>query len=128
MTNLDVANRFFDALLAGDRDALEALFAPGATFWQNFNPGSTQARHEFLPRFAALAGLIPEVHFENVRRTGTPAGFVEQHTLAGTTPAGEEFAAHGCFLGTVENGQITRIEEWLDSAQLEPLRRARRAS
>ncbi len=127
MTNLDVANRFFNGLLAGDAEALEAVFAPGATFWQNFSDG-IQRRDEFLPRFGRLASLVTDLHFEDVRRTGTSAGFVEQHTLCGVTPAGEPMAIRGCFLGTVQDGQITAIEEYLDSAQLAPLMAARRKS
>ena len=122
--NLDVANRFFDALIAGDRDGLDAVFADDAVFWQNFALTEIP-KSDFLPRFAGLKGMVRDLHFEDVRRASTPSGFVEQHTLCGTAPSGETFAAHGCFLGTVENGRISRIEEWLDAAQLAPLARAR---
>ena len=120
MTNLDVANRFFNGLLAGDRAELEAVFAPGATFWQNF-AGTMQQREDFLPAFASLARIVSDLHFEDVRRTGTPGGFVEQHSLCGVTRSGEQLAVRGCFVGTVADGQITAIEEYLDSVQLAPL-------
>ena len=126
MTNLDVANRFFNALLAGDGAALDGVFSQDAIFWTNFS-GKEQHRREFIPRFAALASTMPGLHFENVRRTATPAGFVEQHTLCGETPDGGKLAAHGCFIVTVVDGRITRLNEYIDSGQLAPLTR-RRAS
>ncbi len=124
MTNLDIANRFFNALLAGDADGLDRLLAPSAIFWQNFD-GREIPREEFLPGWAGLSKAVRDLHFEDVRRTGTSAGFVEQHTLAGVTPAGQPFAIHGCFIATVEAGQIIRLNEYLDSAQRAPLLAAR---
>ena len=124
MTNFDVANRFFNALLAGDGTALNGLFSRDAVVWTNFS-GQEQQRREFLPRFAALAATVPGLHFENVRRTATAAGFVEQHTLCGDTPEGGKLAAHGCFIVTVVDGRITRLNEYIDSVQLGPLARRR---
>ncbi len=120
MSNVALANRFFDALLAGDGATLDAVFAPEALFWQNF-AGREIPKSEFLPGFASLAARVPDLHFEDVRRTGTPTGFVEQHTLAGTAPSGEPFAIRGCFVVTVREGRITRLNEYLDSAQRRPL-------
>ena len=120
MTNLDIANRFFNALLAGDATELDSLFAKDATFWQNFS-GRDQHRDNFLPGFAKLVGMITDLQFENVRRIGTASGFVEQHTLRGTTASGAALAAHGCFIAQVKDGKIDRVEEYLDGAQLAPL-------
>lgn len=120
MTNLDIANRFFNALLAGDATELDSLFAKDATFWQNFS-GRDQQRDNFLPGFSKLAGIITDLRLDNVRRTGTASGFVEQHTLCGVTASGAELAAHGCFIAQVNDGKIARIEEYLDGAQLAPL-------
>jgi uncharacterized protein len=124
VTNLEIANRFFAALLTGDGPALNRLFAPGAIFWQNFD-GREIPRAEFLPGWAGLATSVTGLRIEDVRRTGTPTGFVEQHTLAGTTTLGESFAIHGCFIATVADGRITRLNEYLDSAERQPLVAAR---
>lgn len=120
MTHLDVADAFFEALLAGDGSALDRLFSPYATFFTNFS-GVTQHRDHFLTSFAALAGTVRNLRFENVRRVGNKDGFVEQHTLCGTTASGEELAVHGCFVFEVVEGEITHIDEYVDSAQLAPL-------
>jgi ketosteroid isomerase-like protein len=122
VTHVALENRFFNALLAADHDALDAVFAEDAVFWQNFL-GREIPKAEFLPRFAGLANRVPDLRFEDVRRAGTPDGFVEQHTLAGTAPSGEPFAVRGCFIVTVRDGRIVRLNEYLDSAQLAPLRR-----
>ena len=120
MTNLDIANRFFDALLAGDTPALDALFTKDATFWRNFDD-QDQHRDAFVPDFGKFAGMVTDLHLDEVRRTGTASGFVEQHTLCGISPSGEALAAHGCFIAHVSDGKIARIEEYLDGAQLAPL-------
>ena len=125
-THMEVANGFFNALLAGEAAALERLFAPHAVFWQNFL-GREIPRDEFLAGFARLAHTVDDLHFEDVRRTATGAGFVEQHTLCGRTQSGAALAVRGCFIAAVEDGRIVRLNEYLDSAQLAPLRAARSA-
>lgn len=122
-----VANRFFNALLAGDAATLDDVFAPDAIFWQNFALRDIP-KAEFLPGFVGLAKLIPDIHFEEVRRMGTPDGFVEQHILCGTTPSGARLRAYGCFVVSVRDGRITRLDEYLDPQQLAPLREARAAA
>jgi ketosteroid isomerase-like protein len=124
--HLAVANRFFDALLAGDAATLDDVFAPEAVFWQNFSLRDIP-KAEFLPGFIGLAKLIPDIRFEDVRRMGTPDGFVEQHILCGTTPSGAALRAYGCFVVTVRDGRITRLNEYLDPQQLAVLREARAA-
>jgi ketosteroid isomerase-like protein len=54
---------------------------------------------------------------EAVRRRGVAGGFVEQHVLAGTMPSGDSLRVVGCFLGTVEDGRITRLEQYVDGGQ-----------
>ncbi len=120
MTNLDIANRFFDAVLAGDTPALDALFTKDATFWRNFDY-QDQQRDAFVPAFGMVASMVTGLRLDNVRRTGTASGFVEQHTLCGVTASGAELAAHGCFIAQVNDGKIARVEEYLDAAQLAPL-------
>lgn len=45
-----------------------------------------------------------------------PVGFVHQHVLHGTRAAGEECTMAACCVCFVENGRITRLEEYMDSA------------
>ena len=86
--NLAIANRFFDGLLAGDLDELQAACAPGSVLWINLTE-QDRPLEASLPGFARLHGKVPDLRMDAVRRRGVPGGFVEQHVLAGTMPSGD---------------------------------------
>ena len=86
--NLAIANRFFDGLLAGDLDELQAACAPGSVLWINLTE-QDRPLEASLPGFARLRGKVPDLRMDAVRRRGVPGGFVEQHVLAGTMPSGD---------------------------------------
>ena len=113
---LEVANRFFDGLLAGDLAALEGACSPGSILWINITE-KARPLEASLPGFALLRSRVPDLRMENVRRRGIAGGFVEQHVLAGTMPEGEPLRVVGCFVGTVADGRITRLEEYVDGGQ-----------
>ncbi len=65
---------------------------------------------------------IAELRYEEVRRHATPTGFVQQHVLRGRAPNGTPLEVPACIVCAVAGGRITRLDEYLDSAQLEALR------
>ena len=113
---LAAANRFFDSLVAGDLAALQAACAPGAVLWINLTE-QERALEDSLPGFAGLRLKVPDLRMDDVRRRGVPGGFVEQHVLTGTMPDGAPLRVVGCFIGTVDDGRITRLEEYVDGKQ-----------
>ena len=117
---LAAANRFFDGLLTGDLAALQAACAPGSVLWINLTE-QERALEDSLRGFAALRSKVPDLRMETVRRRGIPGGFLEQHLLVGTLPDGEQLHIAGCFVGSVENGRISRLEEYVDGRQAGPL-------
>ena len=117
---LAAANQFFGGLLAGDLAALEAVCAPGSILWINLTE-QDRALDASLPAFAALRSKMPDLRLDSVRRRGVAGGFVEQHVLTGTLPNGDPLRVVGCFIGTVANGRITRLEEYVDGSQAGPL-------
>lgn len=119
--HVTIADRLFGAIIAGDGPEIERLVAPAATMWQNTGP-ATIARADFLAAWKNLASMVPGARLENVRRVATATGFVEQQTLCGPATASEpSVAIQGCFIITVEAGRVTRVEEYVDSAQVAPL-------
>jgi ketosteroid isomerase-like protein len=112
----ETAERFFSALADGYLEGLRGVCAPGATTWINLRDGD-RSLEDSLPVYAQLKSRVPDLRFEDVRRRDLIDGFVEQHTLCGTAPSGERLRVIGCFVGTVEGGRITRLEEYVDSAQ-----------
>lgn len=117
---LAVANRFFDGLLEGDLDALEAACAPDSVLWINITEQDRVLR-DSLPGFAKLRSKVPDLRMDDVRRRGIQGGFIEQHVLTGTMPNGDALRVVGCFVGTVKDGRISRLEEYVDGSQAHAL-------
>jgi ketosteroid isomerase-like protein len=120
---LAMADRLFAAVERGDIDAVRAIYAPDAVIWHNHD-GVTQTVDENLRVLAWVAKNVTGFRYEDVRRTATPDGFVEQHVLRGRAPNGEELRVDACIVCTVLDGRVTRLDEYLDSAQVAPLRAA----
>ena len=125
MTNtlsaLEVAERLFAAIPAGDIDAVRAIYAPDAVIWHN-NDNATQGPEQNLRTLRWVSRNIAGLRYEEIRRQETAAGFVQQHVLRGTAPNGTALEIPACILCTVVDGRITRLEEYLDSAHTAALR------
>jgi ketosteroid isomerase-like protein len=117
---LVLAARFFDAVAAGDIDTVRAIYAPDALIWHNYD-GKTQDAETNLRTLAVVARVIRGLRYEDVRRTVTSSGFVQQHVLRGIAPNGAELNVPACIVCTVVEGRITRLDEYFDSAHLAPL-------
>jgi ketosteroid isomerase-like protein len=113
---LDVAGRLFAAVTAGDVGAVRALYAPNAVIWHN-NDGREQTPEQNLRVLAWIAANVTNFRYEDGRCQPTATGFVEQHVTRGTGPSGAEFEIPACIVCTVVDGKITRLDEYLDSAQ-----------
>jgi len=119
---LEVADRLFAAIEAGDVDGVAALYADDAVIWHN-NDGVEQSPAENLRVLGWLVRHCRDVRYTDVRRSRTDTGFVQQHVLRLTSPAGEALALPACLVVGVDGGRITRIDEYLDSAQVARLAR-----
>ena len=111
-----LANTYFESLMEGDEAKMQSVFAPGAAFWTNFTEVDVLIA-DSIPRWCSLNTMFRNLHFEDVRRRGIPGGFLEQHTLCGIDEDGQEMAVKGCFVGTIESGHITRLEEYIDPSR-----------
>jgi ketosteroid isomerase-like protein len=118
---LEVAERLFAAIVAGDIDAVAALYHPDIVVWHNTD-GMEQTAQDNLLILRWVSRNIGELRYEEVRRAETPAGFVQQHVMRGIAPNGTPIEVPACIVCTVENGQITRLDEYLDAAHTAPLR------
>lgn len=116
---LEVAEALFAALGRGDLDTYRDLMDPGARVWTNIDAREMDATEaERLVRW--LVRAIEGLHYEIVRREAVPGGFVQQHVLRGRTAVGVEVAMPACIWGTVRDGRIVRMEEYLDPSALAP--------
>lgn len=118
---LELADRFFAAIPKGDIETLRAIYAPDARIWHNHDQ-ATQSVEQNLQVLAWVVKNIAELRYEEIRRHATPTGFVQQHVLRGRAPNGTTLEVPACIVCAVADGRITRLDEYLDSAQLEALR------
>ncbi|HEY8173274.1 MAG TPA: nuclear transport factor 2 family protein [Dehalococcoidia bacterium] len=119
---LELAERFFAAVTAGDLEAVRAMYAPDAVVWHNYDRAS-QSVDENLRVLGALPSLVENFRYDDVRRQATLDGFIEQHVVRGTTPGGDELDIPACIVCTVVGGRITRLDEYFDSSHIAPLLR-----
>ncbi len=112
-----LASRLFDAIEAGDVEAVAACYAPDIVIWHNTD-GIGQTREENLKTLAGVIRLLPERRYEQRRLEVFDGGFVQQHVLAGVRADGARVSLPAALIGQVRGGKITRLDEYLDSAQV----------
>jgi ketosteroid isomerase-like protein len=115
-----LAERFFQAIEAGDEAAITAIYAPDARIWHNFD-NQEQTVAENLRVLRWMIRRLSGRRYRVLRREAFPGGFLQQHVLEGVLPDGQRFELAACVVCTVQNGRISRVEEYLDSAGTKPL-------
>ncbi|MEI8238716.1 MAG: nuclear transport factor 2 family protein [Actinomycetota bacterium] len=111
----DIADRLLTAITAGDTAGVLAVYAPDARIWHNFDQRD-QTPDENLLTLADMHRRVAGLAYTDIRRFAAPGGFVQQHTLRGDAKHGPlELPAMIRFW--VSDGHITRLEEYLDTAQ-----------
>ena len=115
-----LGDRLLAAVEAGDIEAVRGLYASDARVWHNFD-GVEQTVEENLRVLAWLTGHVRDLHYDNIRRHDIPGGFVQQHVLRCRSRAGVELAVPACMVVRVADDRITRLDEYLDSAQVAAL-------
>jgi ketosteroid isomerase-like protein len=110
----DIARAFFVATAAGDKAAIRSICSADLSASQNGAPPMDVGA---LAGFAAaVKRVVPDFRYENAVRADTQTGFVEEHDVCGTLPDGTSMRLAVCVVGDVDNGQITALREYLDSA------------
>jgi uncharacterized protein len=112
---LALADRLFGALEAGDLDAVSTCYADDVAVWANYDD-RTLDKARSLRAIRWLFDTLADRRYEVGRRELIPDGFVQEHRLCGTTPAGTDVAVPVCVVATVAGGQISHLHEYLDPA------------
>ncbi|MCX5042102.1 nuclear transport factor 2 family protein [Aldersonia sp. NBC_00410] len=116
----DIADRFFTAVSRGDEAALTDLYAPDAQIWHN-DDGLEQTVAENLRVLRWLSRTLENLRYEEIRRYELPDGFAQQHVLRAELPGHGRIEVPASLFVKVNDGQITRIDEYADSAATQPL-------
>ncbi|MEE4360719.1 MAG: nuclear transport factor 2 family protein [Pseudomonadales bacterium] len=114
---LKLAETLFDALERGDRDRVRDLYAADIVVWHNFD-GIEQDRDANLKVLDWMISTLEGIRYEILRREPLADGFLQQHVLHGRMPDGRTLAIPACIVARVRDGQITRIDEYLDPSPL----------
>jgi ketosteroid isomerase-like protein len=116
-----LADRMARAYEQNDIDAIVACYAPDARIWHNID-GVEQTVEEQLDVTRWLNERLKNLTYEIVSRHSFDDGYVQQYVMHGTlVHGGEAFRMPVCMNVTVRDGRIARLDEYLDSAHLNPL-------
>ena len=110
-----LARNFFSSLERGDKKGVGTCYAENAKIWHNTD-GIVQSKAENLAVLDGFFLAVKDRRYEKVRLDVFEDGFVQQHRLCGTLPNGEMLDWPACIVCKVENGRITRLDEYFDSA------------
>ncbi len=119
MTEQDIlalAERFMGAIQSGDISTVRACYAPDARIWHN-NDNIEQSVEQNLKVLGWFARKLPDRNYRVLRREALKDGFLQQHVLEASLPDGTKWALAACVVVRMADGRITRLDEYLDSAQ-----------
>ena len=112
---LNVGKRLFDTVEYGDLDDLYQIFAVGAGVWHNTDNSITDIPTT-IKNLQKIRESAEVFHYDDIKRTSTAEGFVQQHTLIVKMPNGRTVHDMCCCICTVEDNRITRMDAYHDSA------------
>lgn len=120
-----LANRFFNAIEQGDLQTVAACYATNAIIWHNID-GCEKSRGENIAALTQMIQRIDARRYVARRLHLLDNGFVQQHVLQGRrTLDGQAVELSACIVCEVANGQITRLDEYIDSRQVAEFRKQR---
>lgn len=121
MSSTDTEHRrlchaLFDAIEAGDIDAVATCYAPDMTLWFNAT-GETMTRDDNLAALAKGRELHRRRTYNDRIVNTFDDGFVIQYTLNVVTHKGSEVALSAGLVAEIRDGKITKLFEYLDSGK-----------
>ena len=117
---LDLAERMFRAIEAGDLETLRPIYADDFVAWSNFDD-ATKDVDATMSVLGWMCHKLADRRYDVVRREPIAGGFLQQHVLRGTAPDGTAVAMPACVVAVVADGRVTRIDEYLDPSALAAL-------
>ena len=117
-----VANKLFDGIEQGNVGVLHEVYDPKVEIWHNTDL-QTQTKEDNVRTLEGFASRIANRRYRDRRLDVFAGGFVQQHRLTGVRKDGKEVALHACIVCKVQNGRITRLDEYFDSAAVEEFRK-----
>jgi len=120
-----VVDGFFSAIEAGNIHALKDIYHPDVVVWHNTDglehQQRGQSRDDNLALLSVLTSIITEWKYDIWFREATESGVVQQHTLRGRLPNGEQLAIPVCIVFQIVDGLVVRLDEYIDSAHTQAM-------
>ena len=121
--NNDIADRMFAAIEDGEGATLAALWSDDVTVWRQ-GGGPVRDKPRALKVIAWFVDSTTDRRYEVLDRQIFDGGFVQQHVVHAHDSGGAPLAFRACLVVRVNpDGLISRIDEYLDPADLAPLMR-----
>jgi ketosteroid isomerase-like protein len=112
----DLCHRFFDAIERHDLDEVAAIYAPGFSIWANVT-GAEKTSEENIQTLAAGKPRHRRRTYDDRTINTFATGFVVQYSVNIVQHDGEHRSLWACLVAQCKNGQITHIDEYLDSSR-----------
>jgi ketosteroid isomerase-like protein len=120
-TVANVADRLFTAIENGDAETVENMWDDDVLVWKSAEP-EDQAKKRALRAIFWFMKTTTQRRYEILDRQFFDGGFVQQHILHAASRKGGSIALRVCIVIKVgANGMITKIDEYFDPTELEPL-------
>jgi ketosteroid isomerase-like protein len=115
--------RFLKAIETCNEAALHEVYRDDIVIWHSFT-NATMAKDASIAMLAGLwrEGVRIRYAFDDQLIVGNRG--VRRHRVEATTRGGRRFVMHVAMFATVEGGQIIRLDEYVDSKEVEALRAA----
>jgi len=110
-----MATRFFDALEQGDVDTVADTYAEGVLIWHNTDQLAT-TKAENIEVLRNMVRRSKHRRYTERQLNVFAGGFVQRHVLRAERIDGYQLELHACIVCAVEDGKITRLDEYFDSA------------
>ena len=122
-SSTDVAAQLFRAIESKSVAGVAALYDDAVGVWHNFD-NAVQNKTDNLKVLEGLTKSVAQIRYEVLERHTVGDRVIQRHDLHCTLASGKTFTIPACIFITVMNGKITRIDEYLDTAQVNQLRAA----
>jgi ketosteroid isomerase-like protein len=114
MDNSEIAAALFGAFAKRDDQTVRNLCSPDLHARQN--NGKPMDVATLLAFSAAVTGVVKDFRYCDPVRSATNTGFVEEHAVRGTLSSGKTFDLAICVVADVNDGKITDMREYFDTA------------
>lgn len=112
-----LADRFIEAIQAGDIETVRACYHPDVVVWLN-TAGVGVDRQANLQVLTGFVSKTSERRYQNRRVQAFSGGYVQQHLLKATHIKGPGLELAASLICQVQDGVIVRLDEYFDSAPL----------